>query len=348
MHLRHLCTASVPVLLAASIYACGGGNDNLPPPPPPPPPPASASAAPLATTPPATNAPTKAPAPPVTITPGAASPDPAAPTPTVKLTAPTRDQVIDAAKANDFVVKLDVKNWQTAKGSSHVHLILDNKPYKAIYDPKEPVRLNDLAGGEALAEGMHVLVAFPSRANHESVKTKDALTVVPFWVGKKDAAAAKNDPTKKPMLIYSRPKGDYNGEMANHVLVDFQIANVTLAEGKEHVHVTVTGPGIDKPVEGNVEKFGTPLYIENLQNGSYQLKVELVDAANKVIEGPWNSTTRTIKVDHDAPMDTSMAMPSADAGAPAPLAADAGAHPKDAGAPKAAPAAPKDAGAAKK
>ena len=338
-------SALVAVLLGASVYACGGGNDNLPPPPPPPPPPPSASATPVTTTAPAPTAPPKAPAPPVTMTPGAASPDPAAPTPTVKLTAPTRDQVIDAAKANDFAVKLDVKNWQTAKGSNHVHLILDNKPYKAIYDTKEPVRLNELAAGEALAEGMHVLVAFPSRANHESVKTKDALTVVPFWVGKKDAAAAKNDPTKKPMLIYSRPKGDYNGEMANHVLVDFQLANATLAEGKEHVHVTVTGPGIDKPVEGNVEKFGTPLYIDNLQNGSYQLKVELLDAAGKLIEGPWNSTTRTIKVDHDAPMDMSMAMPSAGADAGAPDSGAAAA--KDAGAPKA-PGLAKDAGAPKK
>ncbi len=347
MHQRHTSSGSVALLsscaavlvIAASAYACGGGNDNLPPPPPPPPPPASASAAPVATTPADTTAPTKAPAPPVTITPGAASPDPAAPTPTVKITAPAKDQVIDASKAGEFAVKLDVKNWQTAKGSSHVHLILDNKPYKAIYDTKEPVRLNELANGEALAEGMHVLVAFPSRANHESVKTKDALTIVPFWVGKKDAAAAKNDPTKKPMLIYSRPKGDYNGEMANHVLVDFQVANVTLAPNKEHVRVTVTGPNIDKPLEGNVDKFGTPLYIDNLQNGQYSLKVELLDADNKLIDGPWNSTKRTIKIDHDAPMDMSMAMPSTggDAGAPA---ADAGAGGKPGGA--------KDAGAPKK
>ena len=332
-------------LLAATVYACGGGNDNLPPPPPPPPP-ASASASPVSTTPPNSTAPTKAPAPPITITPGAASPDPAAPLPTVKLTAPTKDQVIDAAKANDFAVKLDVKNWQTAKGSNHVHLILDNKPYKAIYDTKEGVKLNELAAGEAIAEGLHVLVAFPSRANHESVKTKDALTVVPFWVGKKDATKA--DPTKKPMLIFSRPKGDYNGEMANHVLVDFQIANVTLAEGKEHVHVSVSGPGIDKPVEGHVEKFGTPLYVDNLQNGTYTLKVELMDGTNKVIEGPWNSTSRTIKVDHDAPMDMSMAHPgqaSTDAGAPV-AGKDAGAPAKPAT--SAAPAAAKDAGAAPK
>ena len=184
---------------------------------------------------------------------------------------------------------------------------------------------------------MHVIVAFPSRANQESVKTKDALTVVPFWVGKKDANTAKVDVSKKPLLIYSRPKGDSNGEMANHVHVDLQLANVTLAEGKEYVHVAVTGPGIDKAVEGHVEKFGTPLYIDNLQNGAYTLKVELLDAANKVIEGPWNSTTRTIKVDQDAPMDMSMAMPSGDAGAPAPAAS---------GKPAAAPA--KDAGAAPK
>jgi hypothetical protein len=243
----------------------------------------------------------------------------------VKLAAPTRDQVIPGDKAGEFDVKLDVKNWQTAKGSNHVHLILDNKPYKAIYDTKAPVKLNELAGGEAVAEGLHVLVAFPSRANHESVKSKDALTVVPFWVGKKDATKA--DPTKKPLLVYSRPKGEYNGEMANHVLVDFQVANVTLAEGKEHVRVTVSGPGLDKPLEGKVDKFGTPLYLDNLQNGSYTLKVELVDGANKPVDGPWNSTTRTIKVDHEAAMDTSMVMPAADAGAPAP-AKDAGAAPK--------------------
>jgi hypothetical protein len=300
--------------------ACGGGNDNLPPPPPPPPPPPTSLAdagGPVTPTTTASSTPTKAPAPPVTITAGAASPDPNAPTPTVALTAPTKDQVVPADKAGDFAVKLDVKNWQTAQGSNHVHLILDNKPYKAIYDTKAPVKLSELAAGAALDEGLHVIAAFPSRANHESVKTKGALTVVPFWIGKKGDAA--KDFTKKPMLIYSRPKGDYNGEMANHVLVDFQVFGVTLAEGKEHVHVTVSGPGIDKPVEGHVEKFGTPLYMDNLQNGSYTLKVELMDGSNKVIEGPWNSTTRTIKVDHDAPMDPNMhATPPAGSGSAAP------------------------------
>ncbi|HVH44618.1 MAG TPA: hypothetical protein VM925_19825, partial [Labilithrix sp.] len=244
----------------------------------------------------------------------------------VAITAPTRDQVVANDKAADFSVKLDVKNWQTAQGSSHVHLILDNKPYKAIYDTKQPVKLSELTGGEALSEGQHVLVAFPSRANHESVKTKGALSIIPFWVGKK--GDAKTDPTKKPLLDNSRPKGEYKGEMANHVLVDFYVANVTLAEGKEHVNVTVTGPGIEKPLEGKVEKFGTPLYLDNLQNGSYDVKTELVDGSNKLIEGPWNSTTRSIKIDHDAPADVAAAH------------GDHAAGPADAGAPAAAPKTP--------
>ena len=85
------------------------------------------------------------------------------------------------------------------------------------------------------------------------MKTKDALTSSVLGRQEGRELAAKTD-TKKPMLIYSRPKGDYNGEMANHVLVDFQLANVTLAEGKEHVHVTVTGPGIDKPARGRTSR----------------------------------------------------------------------------------------------
>jgi hypothetical protein len=280
--------------------------------------------------PPATAAP-KPPAPPVTLTAGAASPDPTAPLPTVAITAPGRDQVIANDKAADFSIKLDVKHWQTAVGSSHVHLILDNKPYKAIYDPKQPVKLSELTGGEAVAEGPHMLVAFPSRANHESVKTKGALAIVPFWVGKK--GDAKLDVSKKPLLIYSRPKGDYKGEMANHVLIDFYVANVTLADGKEHVNVTVSGPGIDKPLEQTVKSWGTPLYLDNLQNGTYEVKTQLVDGNSKLVEGPWNSTTRSIKIDHDAPADVAAA--HGDHGAPA----------GDAGAPKAAPTKPAPGGA---
>jgi hypothetical protein len=174
-------------------------------------------------------------------------------------------------------------------------LILDGHPYKPVYDTKATVKLSELTGGDALAEGQHILVAFPSRANHESVKTKGALAINEFWVGKKGTKT--QDPTK-PLLIYSRPKGDYKGDMANRVLIDFQLANTTLAPDKNKVHIAVTGPGIEGEKGADVTKFGTPYYLENLQDGSYSVKLDLVGPDGKPLPGPWNSTTREFTIAH--------------------------------------------------
>jgi hypothetical protein len=213
----------------------------------------------------------------------------------VKILSPARDQIIAKDKAADFPIKLDVKNWQTATGSSHVHLILDAKPYKPIYDPKAPIKMSDLPGGDALAEGQHILVAFPSRANHESVKTPGALTVTEFWVGKKGPRAQD---VAKPMLIYSRPKGDYKGDMANHVLVDFQLVNGKLSPGGDHVHISVTGPGIEGEKAADATQFGPPFYLDNLQDGTYTVKLDLLGGDGKPVPGSWNSTTRGITISH--------------------------------------------------
>jgi hypothetical protein len=284
------------MLPLALAVACGGGNDNLPPPPPPPPPaPAIASAAPAAASASAAPAPETPPPAAVTLTQGEASPDPTAPTPTVRILAPTKDAVIPTATAGDFLVKLDVKNWKTAPGDAHVHLIHDAKPYKPIFDPKAPVKLSDLTGGEPLADGQHVLVAFPSRANHESVKTPNALSILEFWVGKKGDKA--QDPSK-PTLVYSRPKGEYKGDMANHVLIDFQLVNDKLAADKDHVHIVVTGPGIEGEKSADATTFGPPFYLDNLQDGSYAVKLDLLGADGKVLPGSWNTNTRSFTVAH--------------------------------------------------
>ncbi len=298
MNKSKLLLLAVSLLPAAVAIACGGGNENLPPaPPPPPPPPAASSTAPDAISAASAEAtpPPPPPAPPVPLLQGVASPDPAAPTPTVKFVAPTKDQVIPTAKASDFEVRVDVKNWKTAKGDAHVHLILDGKPYKPLFDTKLPVKLSELTGGDAIADGQHVLVAFPSRANHESVKTAGSLAVLQFWVGKK---GEKVEDVSKPMVIYSRPKGEYKGDMANHVLVDFQVANVTLAQDKEHVHIAVSGPGIEGEKTADATKFGAPFYLDNLQDGSYSVKLSLLGADGKELPGPWNSSTHSFTIAH--------------------------------------------------
>jgi hypothetical protein len=251
----------------------------------------------------------------VTLLPGTASPDPTGPLPTVRIVSPAPAQRIPADKAAAFPIKLDVKNWQTATGSSHIHLILDNRPYKPVYDPSQTVLMSEILKGDTLSEGQHVLVAFPSRANHESVKTKGAIVVSEFYVGE-----GKDKPVdlKAPMLVYSRPKGDYKGDMANHVLVDYQLVNETLADGKDHVHVTVTGPGIASPLLADSFKFGAPYYLDNLQNGTYTVKLDLLKGDGTPQAGKWNSTSRDIVISHDAPADAPPA--AAPTAAPAPAA----------------------------
>jgi hypothetical protein len=312
-------------LALALSPACGGTNDNLPPPPPPPPP------APTTLPPPgplagadldATAA--TPPPPPVTLVPGAPSPDPT-PAPTIRIVAPAKGQTIAADKAGDFAMKLETKSWGTAPGSAHVELVLDSTPVKAVYDTRAPLKLSDLGAG-AVAEGQHVLAAFATLGNNESVKTPGALSVVEFFVGK---AKAKPVDVSKPLLIANRPQGEYDGDQANHVLVDFEVANDKLQDGKDHVHITVTGPGIDadKALLAESNKVGTPYYIDNLQNGRYTVKLDLMSGDNKAVPGPWNTATREITINRDAPTPPSIAAPplpppaaASDAGAPAPVA----------------------------
>jgi hypothetical protein len=287
------------VLLGLAFLACGGGTSTLPPPAPPPPaptpsaPPAPppAPAAPAATA-DVVAAPPPAAAPSASLAEGTPSPDPAPPLPTVRIALPTKGALIKAA---DTDIKLEVKNWPTAVGGSDVHLILDNRPYKAVYDFRKPVALSELLGGAALDYGQHVLVAYPSRANGEGVKTPGALAVQEFFIATKDQGGLD---LARPMLVYGDPSGDYKGEKANHILVDFQVVNDTLSDGGDHVAITVAGRGLADKLTASVSKPGTPYYLDRLPDGLYTVTLELVDKGGNLVPGPWNSTKRTISIDH--------------------------------------------------
>jgi len=226
--------------------------------------------------------------PPPAIVLGEASPAPTA-APIVRVASPA----VGAHVAPDAAARLEVTGWPTAEGAAHVHLILDNQPYKAIYDTGAPVPMRELNGGKDLSPGAHLLVAFASRANHESVKVASALAAVPFVVG--DAPSAP--PTPGSFLVFSRPKGTYAGPQANHVLVDFQLVGIALGPGKHSVGIEVSGATLAEPLGARAASFGPPFYLENLRSGSYTIALMLLDAAGKPVPGAWNATTRTIVID---------------------------------------------------
>ncbi len=288
----------VVLALGALVSACGGEKaPDTKTPDTTTPPPSAASASSDATTPPPPVAEKKMPAP--VVEDMKPSDDPK-PMPSVKITAPKNDvSVGDLAKAKDFEVKLEVKDWATVEKGPHVHLILDGLPYKPIYDTTKPVKLSELLAGTELAEGEHTLVAFASRATHESVKGAGAQSLVSFWVGKKGKAAF--DP-KTPHVVYSRPKGENKGAMAQELLLDFYLFGTKLDKG-EKIKYSITGGGMAAPLLGEFTTWA-PKVAKNLPKGDYEVSLELVDKDGKPIEGPLTKATRKgIKLDPDAPAD---------------------------------------------
>lgn len=205
-------------------------------------------------------------------------------------------------------------NMETGTGN-HVHVILDNQPYEAYYNIANEFELRNVADGE------HTVRVFPSRPWHESYKNVGAFQMVKFSVknggadttkpavtntgqqmsnsnvspeGKemKASNAGAVDPTK-PLLTYSRPKGEYKGPDADAIMIDFWLANAKLTGdgGEYRVRYSVDG-GEAK----YIDKW-EPIWLSGWSAGKHSIKLELVDKTGNVVDnGGYNSTTREITV----------------------------------------------------
>ena len=168
----------------------------------------------------------------------------------------------------------------------HVHLIVDEQPYHAIYDLSEPVVL------EGVEPGPHVLSAFPSRAWHEAVKADGALAMVPIVVGatgEGDVEPATS--VDGPVLLYSRPKGTYAGADADSVMVDFYLANVELSPEGHTARLTVDD-GMSVRLTAWV-----PYFLVGLPAGDHVIRLELLGPDGSPVDGPLTRAERTITIE---------------------------------------------------
>lgn len=139
------------------------------------------------------------------------------------------------------------------------------------------------------------VVASPTKtpgANPEASKSSTSATS-PTTEREGMAMAASNagevDMTK-PLLTYSRPKGEYTGSDADPIMIDFWLLNASL--GSEYrVRYTIDG---GTPAFINTWE---PIWLTGWTNGKHTAKLELVDKSGQVIEnGKYNSTTREINI----------------------------------------------------
>jgi hypothetical protein len=248
--------------------------------------------------------------------------------PTLKIASPAEGSTINSSTVP---VKLelsgDLKGYKpgmdpATKMGNHIHVILDNQPYEAYYNiDGSAFELRNVADGE------HTLRVFASRPWHESYKNDGSFQMVKFTV--KNGNANTNQPAttnsgqqmsnansnanaaptpegkamqsstggavdaKKPLLTYSRPKGEYKEADADPIMIDFWLANGKLVGdgGEYRVRYSVNG-GEPK----FIEKWA-PLWLQGWTAGKHSIKLELVDKDGNVVDnGGYNSTTREITV----------------------------------------------------
>ncbi len=156
----------------------------------------------------------------------------------------------------------------------HIHLIVDNGPYSAHYEP---------SFSKAFPDGPHYAIAFLSRSYHESVKNPGASVVFQFNSGSEQAEEMD---LSGPLLFYSRPKGTYSGKDANKILFDFYLANTKLSADKRKVAVTV-----NDSLEFAFDKW-QPYIIEGLPAGENTIEISLLDENGNDINPDMNRTVR--------------------------------------------------------
>ena len=159
----------------------------------------------------------------------------------------------------------------------HIHFILNNQPYSAHYEPSFKKEIPD---------GVHHLVAFLSRSYHESVKNENSVVVKKLIVGE-NAEDTRGLDMEAPTLIYSRPKGEYTGKDAEHLMLDFFVINATLSENGHKVRATVNG-------EQFIITEWTPHILKGLPKGQVTIQLELLDSQGNEVPGPFNNVTRTV------------------------------------------------------
>ncbi|HCQ20641.1 MAG TPA: hypothetical protein DIU28_04000 [Anabaena sp. UBA12330] len=208
--------------------------------------------------------------------------------PQVSILSPQADEIL---QDNIAKVRLQVKDlpifkdpqWQLGP---HLHLILDNQPYMAVYDLNQPVVLSDLS------PGTHTLRVFASRPWDESFKNEGAYTQTTFHVLTK--TEENNPDSQLPLLTYSRPNGSYGAEP---IMLDFYLTNAPLHDVAEtNPDDTMSNWRIRSTVNGEsfiIDRW-QPIYLKGFKPGKTLVQLEFLDNQGQPVINAFNTTVRLI------------------------------------------------------
>lgn len=208
--------------------------------------------------------------------------------PQVKILSPRADEVLQDTEVS---VRLQVQDLPIFQDEAlglgpHLHLILDNQPYGAVYDLKQPIVF------DKLEPGTHTLRVFAASPWDESFKNEGAYAQTTFHLF---AKTPENKPDlSKPLLTYSRPQDSYGAEP---ILLDFYISNVPLhLVAQENAEDDIPDWQIRCTINGESFIFDRwePIYLKGLKPGKNWIQMELLDDQGNPFPNAFNNTVRLI------------------------------------------------------
>lgn len=208
--------------------------------------------------------------------------------PQVAILSPQPDEVLqDTTLAARFQVQdLPIFKNANLEMGPHLHVILDNQPYIAVYDLAQPLVLEDLT------PGTHTLRVFASRPWHESFKNEGAYAQTTFHIFTK--TTDNNPDPAQPLLTYSRPKGNYGAEP---IMLDFYLTNAPLhLVAQENPNDEIADWRIRVTTNGQsfvLDKW-QPIYLKGFKPGKNWVQLEFLDELGNPVKNVFNNTVRLI------------------------------------------------------
>jgi len=161
----------------------------------------------------------------------------------------------------------------------HIHFIIDNKPYVALYEPHYEITV--------AKNSEHYVLCFLSRSYHESLKHKGASVLYHFKTDNNGSVEKLKEP-KTPMVFYSRPKGDYIGKDASNVLFDFYVWNSHLGNHCKILAYITSGNTITSMTIDKWKAYS----LKNLSMGKNNIRLTLLDKNGDIVNGPFTEVSR--------------------------------------------------------
>ena len=251
--------------------------------------------------------------------------------PTVRIVEPREGATVNVRLALSGDLKGYQPHKNPDGTGNHIHVILDNEPYEAYYELDQPFELRNVTEGTHTLrvfasrpwhesyknEGSFQMVTFTVRGGGDA--SKPTTTAAGQTMANNNANANTSPgpgaspagsparegkdyskPTQagavdraKPLLTYSRPKGDYKGADAEAIMIDFWLSNAKLeGDGGEYrVRYSVDGGAPQTLTKWE------PIWLRGWTGGKHKVRLELVDRNGNVVEnGGYNSTEREINV----------------------------------------------------